>query len=272
VDRDDALPEPSLHLAECLRRAGDPAAAEEVLRESLEAHSTRCPALWSSWIEVVFRDLGRQARDALESLPLAVDGRAVDAASHGGDVLWVLERLAAGEPVRINCGGDDYEAHDGTLWSRDRFYSSASDSFLGRVYFGEINGTDDDPLYQTERVFPGDAMPPFVPRAPAQPSLHRQGDQPPSYRIPLPRGSYEVELHFAEVFEPMKHTPGRRRSFAIEIEGTTVRDDYEPMANGFAAASRITSATSVEDGFLEIRLIQRLEFPKISAIAVRRID
>ncbi|MBN1419016.1 MAG: protein kinase [Planctomycetes bacterium] len=257
VALDRSLPEPSIRLAECLRAAGESAEAESALRDVLENESKRCLAAWDLWVAVSWADPGRSARALLDAFPEAGGAKAVIEGDRGEDLRWALERIAGGEPILINCGGGDYAAPDGTRWGRDRFFGSSSGSFCGPVFFGEIAGTDADLLYRTERWFP--------------PSPGGTG----GYRIPLPRGTYDVTLHFAEIFPglgPRKRGENRGdrvRSFDIRIEGKTVREGYEPIGKGFATADAFSVEASVEDGFLDIDLIHRQENPKISAIAVR---
>jgi hypothetical protein len=236
--------------------------AESVLRQALASLPTPSPGLWRLWIEIGFGDLRWSAGDSVAVLPVNPEPPRGDMASYRQDFEWVLDRLTSGEPVLINCGGDDYGASgDGALWGRDRFFSWESGtylgevSFLGRVYFGEIAGTDDDPLYQTERWFPANA------------------NEAAGYSIPLPRGTYEVALHFAEIFERAKDPGWATRAFGIRVEGHIVCERYVPGQWGFAVASRFTVAMAVEDGFLDIDFVPlpKSECPKISAIAVRAV-
>ena len=143
----------------------------------------------------------------LESLPPSSE-----ATPYAEDLRWLLGRLSRGEPIRINSGGLDHSpAAGGPTWSRDRFFVSGSLANTnsgvyrpGRTLFAEeIDGTDDDPLYQTERWFPG------------HPTL------PDGYRIPLPPGRYQVALHFAEVNPRNQGIPGAR-VFDVLLEGETV--------------------------------------------------
>jgi hypothetical protein len=236
--------------------------AQSVLREALKSLSTACPALWNLWVEIAFADLKWSAGELLDAFPSASEPMFDRLGDYRQDLQWLLNRLASGKAILMNCGGGDYRApDDGSLWGRDRFFSWHSRTylgqalFLGKVYFGEIAGTDHDPLYQTERWFPRHAGPPA------------------GYRIPLPRGKYEVALHFAEIAEHLKKRGEDSRSFDIRVEGETIREGYEPLHRGFAVADHVTVETAVEDGFLDIELVHRRkrDNPKISAIAVKPV-
>lgn len=266
---DQTSPEPFFRLAECLYAQGEFEEAEEVLRKALKHLSVHCPDLWNLWITIAFRDLKWSSREALSVFPAAPEPTIDYFASYGQDLLWLLNRLASGKPVLINCGGTDYQApDDGALWSRDRFFNWASgtymgqDMFLGQLFFGDIAGTRKDLLYQTERWFPSERW------------LQPNAGKPGGYCIPLPAGQYEVTLHFAEIFEGANREGKKTRCFDIRAEGRTIREKYEPVKKGFAVADQVISEIAVSDGFLDIELIHRKqrENPKISAIAVKPVD
>ena len=109
-----------------------------------------------------------------------------------------------------------------------------------------MEGTEDDALFRTERWFLRGAL------------------VPTGYRIPLPPGRYRVTLGFAEVSfrEPEK------RRFDVLLEGRTVLEDYEPQVD---AAENFTYEQPVEDGYLDLELVHKVDNPKISAIAIERV-
>jgi hypothetical protein len=114
-----------------------------------------------------------------------------------------------------------------------------------------VAGTEDDPLYQTERWFPSDLP----------------GSQ--GYRIPVPQGQYRVSLHFAEIF--LRERGARVRVFDVRLEGKPVLESYEPLAAGFATAETKTFDVEVRDGFLDVEFKPRADSPKISAIAIEAL-
>ena len=78
---------------------------------------------------------------------------------------------AAFTPIRINCGGGAYNDTQGRLWIDDMYYDG------GSIYTTnhDIANTTDDYLYNTAR------------------------DGEVTYQIPVPAGTYQVVLHFAEI-------------------------------------------------------------------------
>ncbi len=222
------------------------------------------------WTAVSLVDLGHSAKEAIAAFPaIPSEAERQSGATDGADLLWVLRRLESGQGVHINSGGDRYRGTAGITWGRDRFFTEGSLSFFDvmrrgswwgsrgpRVFFRSISGTKDAPLYQTDRWFRS--------RGPSREA---------GYEIPLPRGNYEVTLHFAEIFWGAKD-PEFKRAFDVIIEGKIARAAYEPGARGFATADHWSFQTTVDDGLLDVGFAHRQEEPppKISAIAVRAID
>jgi serine/threonine protein kinase/predicted Zn-dependent protease len=228
-----------LRLAESLRAAGEPAAAAERLRGAL-AGGVEAREAWDLWLAISFVELARSPAELLADLPRP------EAEGCAGDVRWLLERLRAGEPIRINSGGEDHESPEGIAWSRDRFFTCGRPASLPV----EIQGRPDAPLYRTERWFPPEEA------------------GRPGYRLPLPPGSYRVTLHFAEV----RHTIRGSRRFDVIAEGMTFLEGYEPLAAGFAAPEKHEQAVAVMDGLLEINLVHRAGNPKVSAVEIERAE
>jgi hypothetical protein len=260
IEGDRTSPEPVLRLAECFRADGRTAQAAAVLHERLWGALSAEPAVWRAWITLCLVDLGLEPLSVLSELP-----RPSGASTNGAalritqDYRWILERLHMDEALLINCGGDDYRDSEGRSWSHDRFH-------LGGCRYGEtdwsplpegeypraaveIEGTEDDHLYQTERWFPSDEI------------------APSGYSLPLPTGSYRVKLHFAEIFATRPGT----RIFHVALEGKRVLEWYEPLAAGFATPDVQEVLTEVRDGVLDIVLVPEAEFPKISAIEVQQV-
>jgi len=223
------------------------ARAEAVLREALREDET-LPALWDAWLELGARRLRRAPAAILAAMPAAAGGR-------GADLRWTLEALARREAIRINCGGESYRSPAGQSWSHDQLFLSGF-RFSGEyrngtraVYHGEIQGTEDDPIYQTERWFPRSCA-------------------PAGYRIPLVPGRYRVTLCFAEIH----HRGPGQRTFDVLLEGKPVLEGFEPLAAGFATAHSRTFVVEVADAFLDIELVHRKELPKLSGIEIERLD
>jgi hypothetical protein len=255
VAEDSAAPEPALRLAQCLEALDRSPDAAGVLRGALErTPAAFAKALWDAWLRVSLVNLGRRPGELVEELPSTrangeeIDGASPAEPSYGGAVAWLLETLAKGEPLRINCGGVEYRSLDGAVWREDCFAAggrrSGTDSQpLFHPFPDIIDETDDDPLYQTGRWFP--------------PFREKTG-----YRIPVPPGSYSVTLHFAEsVFK----TGGLRR-FHVLVEGEPFLEDYRPPLR---KADRRVIETRVDDGVLEVDFVHgAANHPQISAIEV----
>jgi beta-galactosidase len=193
-----------------------------------------------------FHDLRRSPAAVLAALPgLNNAGGNGCAAAAAAGMRRLLESLAAGRPVRIDCGGQGHEDAEGRTWGGDSFYLGGK---APRPAAEEIEGTASDLLYQTERVFPA------------------EGFHPPCYRLPLPDGRYRVTLHFAETFYRVK-----RRRFEVLVEGETVLPGHEPLARGFATAHAESFPVEVKDGDLEIELDRKVGDPGVAAIEVEPI-
>lgn len=260
--KDDRQPEPHLRIAECLRDAGDPASSIAYLRGLLSMRFPDDRALWDLWLALALDEAGGDPAKALAQFPRgdieeggADDGTRTKAqGTYAADVHWLLEALAAGEAIRVNCGGLAFRDPSGETWGRDRFFNGGgllygAEWSIPLPFPGEISGTDNDRLYQTERFFP-------------------EGDwPPPGYRFPLRPGRYRVTLHFADVYFG---APGKRR-FHVDIEGKRVLDDYDPCANGHATADPHTfDEIIVSDGSLDLSLLRVIDNPKISGIEIER--
>jgi glucose/arabinose dehydrogenase len=141
---------------------------------------------------------------------------------------------------RINTGGPSYTDSLGQAWLADEGFNSGDVFETGAT----ISNTDDPTLFQSERW----------------------GAQL-LYRLPVPGELYRVTLHFADIF-PGTHAVGAR-VFDVEIGGHKVFEDVDIFAEvgGFAALKK-TADVHAHDGVLEIKFLQKIENPKISAIEV----
>ncbi|MBK1834777.1 ThuA domain-containing protein [Roseibacillus ishigakijimensis] len=115
----------------------------------------------------------------------------------------------------------------------------------------EIANTDDEALYQTERWFDGDLR----------------------YEIPVPPGSYQVLLRFAENYFGSTGT----RTFNVSLEGGTelFSPDLDLVAQTGGqnrAWDHLSDPVEVTDGRLTIDFWQRIENPKVSAIGVFQVS
>ena len=246
---DASSPEPTLRLAEVLCLSSQYEHAEKVFRAALEDSRSKDRRIWDRWLAVELVDLKRSPAEVMDRLPAASSGAGGEN-DYGADVLWLLHRHKAGEAIRIHCGGGEYQEPGGKLWGKDRFARGGSSALC---WGGDVQGTEADPLYSTERSFP----------------LEEAGENS-DYAIPLPPGEYRVHLHFAEVYQNIK---GCRR-FDVLLEGKAVLDDFEPIETGFATAVEKIFDVGVADGILEIGFIHSssADPPKVSAIEVERVE
>jgi hypothetical protein len=243
-------PEPALRLAECLAAAGEAAAAEAVLREALRGSLARHDELWEAWLRTAFAHLGLAPAELLAMFPVRLHpssrGRAADAR-------WLLETLASGAPLRLNCGGGD-EAHrdlEGKVWGRDAFFRGGQ------------------PWYHSDLEPPAGSR-----RRRVQPvhTTTRWLPSPerilPAYAVPLPRGMYRVTLHFIEGGWPLPED--RTGRFDVRIEDGPVLEAYAPLdAAGPGVPDVRTFEVPVQDGQLEIDFARLEEgLPCIAGIEI----
>jgi hypothetical protein len=144
----------------------------------------------------------------------------------------------APSPIRVNAGGPDYLDQNSQLWVADAYYSG------GRLSVGTtapIANTVDDPLYQRMRY----------------------GNL--SYRFPVPAGTYQVTLQFAEIY----WSAAGKRVFDARVEGQLAADNLDVWARvGKNAALAVTITVPVSDGVLDVDLLSVVDNAMISAIEV----
>lgn len=153
------------------------------------------------------------------------------------------------EVALINCGGGSFVDSQSRVWSAD-------DYFVGGVPYTDgsnnIVGTSDDFLYHSER-FGFDGF---------------------SYEIPLPAGTYDVILYFAELFWEGEG----QRLFNVDVEGSTsfTNVDIVALGNGerLQPVELVAENIALTDGSLTISFsssVPKVDNAKISAIIVREV-
>lgn len=223
------------------------------------------------------RSLGRRQPEnhtAIFEVPFREGGvslRAAGVSSEGQpaeDVLridfsGVPERTADAEgplEIAVNVGSNCCFTSDqsGEAWLPDRPYTEGGWGYLGGeadATQAEIACTADGPLFQT---------------------LRRSVE---GYRFDLPKGTYEVELLFADPYRPAessayllgreKEQTTRQNSFRVEINGTAVEEAYAP--EGMRAAARRYTVEN-RDGCVEIRFRALTGTTLLNALRIRRCD
>jgi glucose/arabinose dehydrogenase/PKD repeat protein len=181
------------------------------------------------------------------------DGKLTIAFAHVAEnpTLAGIEVLAASAPpppaaaVRVNCGGAAFTDSQGRAWEADRNFNTGVATTSGGY------SAPDAALYGNERWDP-----------PEGPDL--------VYSFPVAAGTYEVKLHFAEIYAGAAAVG--RRVFDVSIEGTKVLDGLDVYAQaGYLAPLVRTFTPSVTDGALTIAFTRRVENPKINGIEFVRL-
>jgi len=105
-----------------------------------------------------------------------------------------------------------------------------------------IEGTEDDPLYQTVRWGLSE------------------------YQFHLPNGSYQVKLQFSEV----AYEENGRRVFDVKLQDQTVLENLDIFAKAGKnhALDFVFDKVQVDNGRLAVEFVAKTEYPCISAIAV----
>lgn len=138
----------------------------------------------------------------------------------------------------INSGGAAYTTDDGILYSTDTDFTGGNTYSNG----DPISGTADDTLYQSERW----------------------GSF--TYNVPVARGTYDVLLQFAEIYQTSNGT----RIFDVSAEGEVVVNDLDIHANAGhdSAYDVLVSGIAVSDGSLTMTTSTEVENPKLSAFRI----
>ncbi|MCI0514822.1 T9SS type A sorting domain-containing protein, partial [candidate division KSB1 bacterium] len=172
--------------------------------------------------------------------------------SNGGEMA-IPVKLTIPQPSanirRVSCGRtSSYTDLNGQIWESDRAYSAGSWGYLsGNSYTTShaIANTQDDPIYQS----------------------HRWGLQ--GYQFDLANGTYQVTLHFAEVY----CTRAGQRIFSVEIEKQRVLSNYDIYAEvGHDYATQKSYSVSVTDNQLNLDFKTYVESPMISAIEIQTLS
>jgi len=173
------------------------------------------------------------------------------------DLTVTVEDTTTGDDVvfAVNAGGSEYTATDGTTFVDDTNFDGGQTFTSGEggtPSEPEIDNTDDDQLYWTERF----------------------GDF--GYDIPVPEdGQYEVTLYFAELYQGVANDAGEgARIFDVSAEGQLILDDYDIIAEAGAPHTAISETATVEvtDGELNLDFTTVEDNAKISAIKVEQLD
>ena len=182
-----------------------------------------------------------------------VGGTLFFAATDGakGPELWkhAPGEVPAAATLRINAGGGAYQAADGRRYQADGYFAGG---VVSTAATGAVAATGDDPLYRDGRH--GAAF---------------------RYNIPVPNGTYEVVLHFAETWWGNRVPGGAgSRKFNVDIEGVRRLTGYDifAKAGGAMTAVRETFRVAVADGALNLHFSKgSADLAAVKAIEVRPV-
>ena len=141
----------------------------------------------------------------------------------------------------VNAGGSLFEAPNGITYNADKNFVGG----LTAKTTNGIEGTYDDPLYQSERY----------------------GNF--SYNVPVSSGTYEITFKMAEIYF---QTSGKRQ-FDILAENNLIVSnlDIYAMAGGHNKVYDIVKTVTVTDGTLNLNFKTDINNAKVSALHVRRL-
>ncbi|RDC63661.1 choice-of-anchor tandem repeat GloVer-containing protein [Adhaeribacter pallidiroseus] len=150
---------------------------------------------------------------------------------------------AVASTVRLNAGGEAVAATPGNF-SADAYFKGATSVSTALV---PVANTTDDLLYQNNR------------------RATNTGGQF-SYQIPVNNGTYQVKLHFAELFFT---APGKRK-FNVTVEENIWLTDFDiyAVAGGAQTAVIASKNITVTDGFLNLNFISVVDKANVAAIEV----
>jgi hypothetical protein len=153
----------------------------------------------------------------------------------------------------VDCGADTYYTDTtGRIWLADRQYAPGGWGYVGDSG-AFANSREFDPpnpdqrLYQTQRWAEGSF----------------------GYQFDLPNGTYDVELHFAELY---RQQAGLRK-FNVDIEGQGVLEEFDVYAEAEGAFKALvrTFTVTVSDQQLNVDLSPgSVDYPMINALRVTK--
>lgn len=158
--------------------------------------------------------------------------------------------LQADTEIRIRCGYDKtiFKDQQGNVWTGDRYYSGGVATELKDQY---IARTREPKLYLTSRS--GTSF---------------------TYKIPLPPGTYEMKLYFAETtYSPASTLGGGENSrvFNVQLNGKPLLSQFDIVADAGANTADVRVFKDVHpdsEGNVQLDFAGVLGVPMISAIEI----
>ncbi len=156
----------------------------------------------------------------------------------------VLIPAAAQTAQRTHCGGPRYVDSNGHVWEADYGFTGGTTGHMPAA----IKGTNDPLLYEYSRY-------------------NQNASSHIVYNFKEPNGTYHVNLHFAETYEPLQFTGGR--VFNVKMQGTTIFSNVDVFAEAGANAALIKGAdVTVTNGEVTIEFDDVVQAAIINAIEV----
>lgn len=178
--------------------------------------------------------------------PLPTLGRR---SANGAPPALSTSSTAAGPEIRIRCGYSRpiYKDEEGNLWSGDHFFSGGVATELRDQHIARTRNPE---LYLTARtgVF--------------------------SYKIPLPPGTYEMHLHFAETtYSPASSLGGGENSrvFDVQLNGRPLLTQFDIVSDAGANTADVRVFRDIapeQEGYLHLDFTGTLGLPIINAIEI----
>jgi phospholipase C/PKD repeat protein len=162
----------------------------------------------------------------------------------GGATTNSIAAAATSAQWRINSGGPAYTDSNGNQWAADENYNTGNTFSTTST----IAGTNDPTLFKSQRWDPS-----------TSPNL--------VYSLPVPNGTYTVNLGFAETYSGTMKVGGR--VFNVTMQGNVVFSKLDVYAAVGGNTALIKSATvNVTNGTLAIGFQPVVENPMVSSIEV----
>lgn len=180
----------------------------------------------------------RSSSSAVSSSSVATSSSVISSSSSSRLSSSSSSRAAETFVYAINAGNSSAATLNGVVYQPDRFASGGTTQTVSDA----IAGVTEDALYQSERY----------------------GTY--SYEIPVSNATYNIVLHFAELY----HNAAGARSFNLSIEGQAVLSDFDlySVAGHDGAFDQRVNNIAVTDGRLTISLTSIVNNATISGFAI----
>ncbi|HEY1463587.1 MAG TPA: malectin domain-containing carbohydrate-binding protein [Terriglobales bacterium] len=166
--------------------------------------------------------------------------------------------------LRIAAGhmGEAFVDSEGRRWESDHYYNGGVIRQGPKHFFPPVTN---ETLFKTMR------------EAPSADRMVPQSQREFSYDIPLRRGSYELQLYFADPIRQLdsdtKEDAQNHRHFQVDVNGHPILTDFDPISDEGAGAVDVRTFKDInpaEDGKLHLKFSSVWETPPfVSGIVLR---